>query len=97
MTTLILKLTCGTEIIATVREANGSYICSEILELITDMDATGAGRMALADFMPYSDPTAGFAVPTNMACITMPNEDLKDHYNKRFSKIITPETKLKLV
>lgn len=97
MTTLILKLTDGTEILATVTENPGTYFCSDILQIITDIDERGQGRMGFVDFMPYADPKAGFAVPTNMACVTMPSEELQDHYNKRFSKIITPGSKLQLV
>lgn len=94
-----MKLTCGTEIIADVGEAPdkpGTYFCSHILQIMTDVDQSGRGRMALVDFMPYSDPEGGFVVPSNMVCLAMPSEELMEHYNKRFSKIILPESKIQL-
>ena len=95
--TLIIKLLDGTELLCTAKENPGAYFCTDILQIITDIDENGNGRMGLAEFMPYADSDAGFAVPSSIACIALPNQELQDHYNKRFGKIITPPTKLKLV
>lgn len=94
---VILKMIDGTEILATVTENAGSYFCRDILQLVTDVDERGQGRMGLLDFMPYSDKEAGFAVPSAVTSIAFPNKELLDHYNERFAKIIVPPTKLSLV
>jgi len=94
---VILKLIDGTEILATVTENAGSYFCRDILQLVTDVDERGQGRMGLMEFMPYADKEAGFAVPSGVTSIAFPNEDLLNHYNERFKKIITPSSKLTLV
>jgi hypothetical protein len=94
---VILKLIDGTEILATVAENSGSYFCRDILQLVTDVDERGQGRMGLLDFMPYADKEAGFAVPSSVTGIAFPNKELIDHYNERFAKIIVPPTKLTLV
>lgn len=97
-TILILKLSDSTELLASVTEKPGAYFCTDILQIISHHDPeSGQGRMGLVDFMPYADPAGGLAVPTNMAIIALPSEELIDHYNRRFSKIITPKSKLTLV
>lgn len=95
-TTLILKLSDGTELLASVKETPGAYFCTDILQIIVSVDESGQGRMGMTDFMPYADPEGGLAVPTNMAIIAMPSAELLEHYNKRFSKIITPDSKILL-
>lgn len=94
---VILKLFDGTEILAEVTENSGSYFCRDILQLVTDVDERGQGRMGLLEFMPYADKEAGFAVPSSVASIAFPAKELLDHYNERFKKIITPSSKLTLV
>jgi hypothetical protein len=99
MNVLILKLSCGTELLCSVAEhpeKPGAYFCSEILQLITDVSPEGGGRMGMVDFMPYSDAAAGFVVPSNMTALAFPSPELMEHYNKRFSKIIMPESKIQL-
>jgi hypothetical protein len=93
---VILKLIDGTEILATVAENPGSYICRDILQLVTDVDERGQGRMGLLEFMPYADKEAGFAVPSSVTGIAFPSEELLNHYNERFKKIIVPPTKIAL-
>jgi hypothetical protein len=94
---VILKLIDGTEILTEAVENSGSYFCRDILQLVTDVDERGQGRMGLADFMPYADKEAGFAVPSSVTAIAFPSKELLDHYNERFKKIIMPPTKLSLV
>ncbi len=94
---VILRMPDGVEILATVVENAGSYFCRDIIQIITDVDERGQGRMGFMEFMPYADKEAGFAVPSSIASIAFPSKELLDHYNERFGKIITPSTKLKLV
>ncbi len=94
---VILKLIDGTEILAEVSENSGSYFCRDILQLVTDVDERGQGRMGLLEFMPYTDKEAGFAVPSSVTAIAFPSKELLDHYNERFKKIIMPSSKLSLV
>lgn len=95
---LILKLADGTEIIATTnqQEESGAYICRDILTIMVTVDESGRGQMGLMEFMPYADKKAGFAIPHSMASITLPSEQLLNHYKERFSKIILPDSKIKL-
>lgn len=94
---VILRLIDGTEILATVAENTGSYFCRDILQLVTDVDERGQGRMGLLEFMPYADKEAGFAVPSSVTSLAFPSPELLEHYNERFKKIIVPPTKLTLV
>jgi len=94
---VILKLVDGTEILAEVSENSGSYFCRDVLQLVTDIDEHGRGRMGLVDFMPYADKEAGLAVPSSVTSIAFPGKELLEHYNERFKKIITPSSKLTLV
>ena len=92
-TTLILKLNDGTELIASVEEKDGIYMCSDILQIMKVPDeATQQVRMALMEFMPYSD--GNVAIPTNMAILATPSEDFENHYKERFGKIIAPSSKI---
>jgi hypothetical protein len=91
---LLLKLNDGTELIADVSEnTESAYVCSDILEIITDR-SDDKQSIGLVPFMPYADPTAGIAIPLGMAILTVPGERLKEHYNKIFSKIIVPESRI---
>jgi len=94
---VILKLIDGTELLAEVTESSGSYFCRDILQLVTDVDERGQGRMGLLEFMPYADKEAGFAVPSSVTSIAFPSKELLEHYNERFKKIIMPPTKLAMV
>ena len=95
---LILKLADSTELLASVTEKPGAFFCTDILQIISSVDQeTGQGRMGLIDFMPYADPSGGIAVPTGMAIIAIPSQELIEHYSVRFSKIISPNSKLTLV
>lgn len=91
--TVILKLNDGTELLATAAEKDGIYMCSDVLQIITAPDPeSGQMKMGFADFMPYS--TGQFAIPTNMAILSTPSEDLDNFYRERFGKIITTSSKI---
>lgn len=94
---VILKLIDGTEILTEASNSGGSYFCRDILQLVTDVDENGQGRMGLLEFMPYADKEAGFAVPSAVTGVAFPGQALLDHYNERFKKIIMPPSKLTLV
>jgi hypothetical protein len=88
---LILGLTSGEHILATVTETGGAYLCFEVLSIISNTDEkTGEMRMGLMPFMPYADPAGGFIVPTMMATVAIPSETLVRHYKTIHGKIITP-------
>lgn len=91
---VILKLIDGIELLTEATESSGSYFCRDILQLVTNVDENGQGRMGLIEFMPYADKKAGFAVPSSIASIAFPSKELLDHYNDHFKKIITPSFKL---
>ena len=91
--TVILKLNDGTELLATAEEKTGVYMCTDVIQIITQPDSsTGQMKMGFADFMPYS--TGQFAIPTNMAILTTPSEELNNFYAQRFGKIITSPSKI---
>jgi pyrrolidone-carboxylate peptidase len=91
--TVILKLNDGTEILATAEEKNGVYICTDVLQIVSEPDATtGQMRMGFMEFMPYS--SGQIAIPTNMAILTTPSEDLDNFYREKFGKIITTQSKI---
>lgn len=88
---LILGLTSGEQILASVVETAGAYLCSDVLAIISRVnEATGEMSMGLSPFMPYADPEGGFIVPTIMATVAIPSEQLLRHYQQTFGKIITP-------
>jgi hypothetical protein len=90
--TLILTLSNGKTIVADVEHANGSYMCSNILEILEQYSEDGQVRMGLIKFMPYALEEGGLAVPTIMAMISVPGPELLAAHKKAFSKIITPDT-----
>ena len=91
--TIILKLNDGTELLCTAEEKNGVYMCTDVIQIITQPDnLTKQMKMGFVDFMPYS--SGQFAVPTNMAILTTPSEDLSNYYAQRFGKIIANSGKI---
>lgn len=91
--TVILKLSDGTELLTTAEDKNGVYMCSDVLQIVTVPDEkSGQMKMGFADFMPYS--SGQFAIPTNMAILTTPTEELDNFYRERFGKIITASSKI---
>jgi len=93
--TLILILGNGDQLIASVHEQNGAYVCEDVLNIIVQPDPeSGRMQMGLMEYLPYADMSAGIAIPTHMVIIAVPGKDLNEHYNKKFSKIITPDSKI---
>lgn len=92
--TVILGLTNGTEIVADVEIDGASFIVTNALEIMRQMDDTGAMRMGLAPWMPYADKNAGISVPLATAIIAVPGEELKNAHARAFSKIITADSSL---
>lgn len=91
--TVILKLNDGTELLATAAEKDGIYMCNDVIQIMAVPDQeTGQMKMGFADFMPYS--TGQFAIPTNMAILSTPSEELDNFYRERFGKIITKSSKI---
>jgi hypothetical protein len=88
---LILGLISGEKLLCEVTEQQGAFLCSNILEIITDTDqSSGQMRMGLMPYMPYSDTNGGLAVPSIMATVAVPNEELLNHYKSKFGMLITP-------
>lgn len=91
---LILCLTTGEKLLATVQERQGAYLCSDVVEIMTDPDpSTGQMRMGFMPYLPFSDPDGGLAVPTNIAIIAVPSVELKQYYSEKFGLIIAPPEK----
>lgn len=91
---LILKLNSGEELLTEVLEKNGIYLCSDVLQILSYPDEeSGQLRMGLMEFMPYANKEGGVAIPTNMAIIAIPSDDLLNKYQEKFGKIITPSSK----
>lgn len=93
--TMILMLANGDQLIATVAESHGAYVCTDVLNILVQPDpASGQMQMGLMEYLPYADMSAGIAIPTHMAIIAVPGEELLNHYNKKFGKIILPSSKI---
>lgn len=94
----ILKLTDGTELIATIEEAIEAphvYLCTDILQIVSQPDPkSGQMNLALADWMPYADKTQPAIIPSSIAIVAFPSEDFTNHYRQHFGRIITPSKKL---
>lgn len=90
---LILKLNSGEELLTEAEEKNGVYLCQNPLLILGDIDEqSGQFRMGMTPFMPYADASGGVGIPTNMAIVAIPTEDLANHYREKFGMIITPGT-----
>lgn len=89
---MVLKLSSGEEILSEVDNSiEFSYLLINPMLIMQDYDdATGKMRMGFMPFMPYVDGPIG--VPTNMAIVGTPTEQLENSYKERFGKIITPST-----
>lgn len=88
---LILALSSGEHLVAQVDEQGGAYVCTDVLQIMTQEDPTnGSVRMCLAPYMPYADQSGGLAVPTMMASVAIPSADLLSHYSERFGLVYAP-------
>lgn len=90
--TLILGLPSGEQIIADVTVDGGSFMCSNVLEIMRQVDDNGSMRMGLTPFMPYASTEGGISVPLTSAVIAIPGAELRSAHQRAFSKIITPES-----
>lgn len=88
---LILILGSGEKLLANVRMGDGAYMCENTLQIFSDVDeSTGQMRLGMMEYMPYAERGADLAIPTSMAAITIPNEDMRANFQKKFGLIITP-------
>ena len=86
---LVLVLTNGDQILTQLEEQGGAYVCTNVLQIMTRADeATGQVSMGMMPYLPYT--TGSIAIPTNMAMLAVPNQDLIDHYKRQFGMIIAP-------
>lgn len=86
---LVLVLTNGDQLLAQVEEQNGAYVGDNVLQILTRTDETnGKFDMRMVPYLPYT--TGGIAIPTNLAIIAVPTDDLIDHYNRQFGLIVKP-------
>lgn len=91
--TVILGLNNGTEIVADVEIDGASFIVTNALEIMRQMDDTGAMRMGLAPWMPYAKQD-GISVPLATTIIAVPGDELLAAHKRAFSKIITADSSL---
>lgn len=87
---LILILNSGEKLLANVSQGEGVYMCENVMQIMTDAGETGQMRLGLMEYLPFANKEAGLAIPTNMAAIAFPNDDLKLSYQTKFGLIITP-------
>lgn len=86
---LVLGLMSGEHIIATVEESSGVYLCTDVLQIVTDFDhENGQTKSSAVPYMPFTSGAIG--VPSSVTTMAIPNAELLEHYNQRFSKIISP-------
>ena len=89
MEILILVLSNGDQLIGNVVEQSGAYICTDVLQILTDVDQSGSMRMAAVPYLPFASKD-GIAIPSATTIIATPGQELLDNYNSRFGNIITP-------
>jgi len=95
----IVRLSTGEELICTITSESTSsrgtvYHMTDVAILIP----TEANQLGLAPFVPYSTvSTEGVEIAEkDVMFVTEPVEDLKKQYQNMFSKIMTPDQKIKL-
>lgn len=88
---VILALSSGEHILTEAVELNNSYLCMNSLQILSDLDrGTGQMTFGVVPYLPFANPESGIAIPTNMASITMPSEELERMYKERFSTVYSP-------
>ena len=88
----IVRLTTGEELICDVK-VNGTM--DVILKDVAILIPTQQNQLGLAPFMAYSDAKDGFHTTMNsIMFIVEPQAELKNQYQKMFSKIITPASNI---
>lgn len=88
----IVRLTTSEELICDVT-INGTM--DIILKDVAILIPTQQNQLGLAPFMAYSDAKDGFHTTMNsIMFIVEPQAELKNQYQKMFSKIITPASNI---
>ena len=92
---LILALSSGEHLLATVVESGNAYVCSNVLQILSDVDQeSGQMRLGTVPYLPFADPDGGIAIPNTMASVAIPSKEMKEMYAKRFSLVYTPPTSI---
>lgn len=88
----IVRLTTGEELICDVKVNSTDQV---ILKDVAILIPTQQNQLGLAPFMAYSDAKDGFHTTMNsIMFIVEPQAELKNQYQKMFSKIITPTSNI---
>ena len=88
----IVRLTTGEELICDVKVNSTDQV---ILKDVAILIPTQQNQLGLAPFMAYSDAKDGFHTTMNsIMFIVEPQDELKNQYQKMFSKIITPASNI---
>lgn len=88
----IVRLTTGEELICDAKVNSADQV---ILKDVAILIPTQQNQLGLAPFMAYSDAKDGFHTTMNsIMFIVEPQAELKNQYQKMFSKIITPASNI---
>ena len=88
----IVRLTTGEELICDAKVNSTDQV---ILNDVAILIPTQQNQLGLAPFMAYSDAKDGFHTTMNsIMFIVEPQAELKNQYQKMFSKIITPTSNI---
>ena len=88
----IVRLTTGEELICDAKVNSTDQV---ILKDVAILIPTQQNQLGLAPFMAYSDAKDGFHTTMNsIMFIVEPQSELKNQYQKMFSKIITPASNI---
>tara|TARA_B100000683_G_scaffold258317_1_gene280956 strand:+ start:1340 stop:1624 length:285 start_codon:yes stop_codon:yes gene_type:complete len=88
----IVRLTTGEELICDAKVNSTDQV---ILKDVAILIPTQQNQLGLAPFMAYSDAKDGFHTTMNsIMFIVEPQAELKNQYQKMFSKIITPASNI---
>ena len=88
----IVRLTTGEELICDAKVNSTDQV---ILKDVAILIPTQQNQLGLAPFMAYSDAKDGFHTTMNsIMFIVEPQAELKNQYQKMFSKIITPTSNI---
>ena len=91
----IVRLTTGEELICDVKVRSERSTDQVILKDVAILIPTQQNQLGLAPFMAYSDAKDGFHTTMNsIMFIVEPQAELKNQYQKMFSKIITPTSNI---
>lgn len=92
-TTLCIRLSDGTELIADSTHLENDFVLTNVLQLLSVPDEQNQTmRMAVVPFMPYTN--GEFVVPGNLAIVSMPSDELEKMHRERFGKIIIAKSSI---